>query len=535
MTQPTPYTKSQTFAELQSQNSLVPIAGSYLDAEFGLIQNTVAEILTNLAIIQKDDAALANGIVTPDSLSATVVALMGGWIPQGAWATAYVYEAGDLVTQTSNNYVAVVNHTSGVFATDLAAGKWQLVASTGAAGTAGTGYAATSASSITIGTGTKVFTTQAGLAYSAGALVRVSSRASLANYMDGNVVSYSGVTLTVNVTAVGGTGGPFVDWNINSLGATGATGPVGAVTGNGRAEGRLTLTTGAPVMGNVAAATAIYYTPWIGSQIPIWDGVSAFTPTGFSELSNNLLASVTNKAGPAAAAASKNYDVFVWSDAGTLRLTRGAYWFSDTARSTATENDLLRTQGILVNKNTINNGPAAGYGTYVGTFRTDGSSQCNWNTGGLAAGGTAATLHVWNAYNRIRFAGFVGDTADTWTYTLVAVRAANAATGMRASYVHGDVADAFEAAYHATGANAISASDVGIGFDVTNALSGRKGFINPGAAGEYFNGTGRHTSSALGFHFMQACESVAGGTTTFLGDNGAPTITQTGLDYEGWF
>lgn len=41
-----------------------------------------------------------------------------------AWVTATVYVVGDFVTQSSINYYCIVAHTSGVFATDLAALKW---------------------------------------------------------------------------------------------------------------------------------------------------------------------------------------------------------------------------------------------------------------------------------------------------------------------------------------------------------------------------------------------------------------------------
>jgi hypothetical protein len=103
----------------------------------------------------------------------------------------------------------------------------------GAAGAVGAGYTATSTTSLAIGTGSKTFTTQAGMAYSVGARVRASSAANTANYMEGLVTAYSGVTLTVNVDVVGGSG-TLTDWNINlagnrgATGVTGDTGPAGA-------------------------------------------------------------------------------------------------------------------------------------------------------------------------------------------------------------------------------------------------------------------------------------------------------------------
>ncbi|MGN6773512.1 MAG: carbohydrate-binding protein [Rhizobiaceae bacterium] len=42
------------------------------------------------------------------------------------WATAQDYVVNDIVKQGGNTYICVVAHTSGTFATDLAAGKWDL-------------------------------------------------------------------------------------------------------------------------------------------------------------------------------------------------------------------------------------------------------------------------------------------------------------------------------------------------------------------------------------------------------------------------
>jgi len=44
---------------------------------------------------------------------------------EGDWAGSTAYSLGDLVTESSKFYVCVEAHTSGTFATDLAAGKWR--------------------------------------------------------------------------------------------------------------------------------------------------------------------------------------------------------------------------------------------------------------------------------------------------------------------------------------------------------------------------------------------------------------------------
>lgn len=52
----------------------------------------------------------------------------------GAWLTATVYTPSQIVFYQGSSYVCVVGHTSGVFATDLAAVKWAIFVQQGAAG-----------------------------------------------------------------------------------------------------------------------------------------------------------------------------------------------------------------------------------------------------------------------------------------------------------------------------------------------------------------------------------------------------------------
>ena len=123
-------------------------------------------------------------------------------------------------------------------------------------------------------------------------------------------------------------------------------------------QGRLTLLTVTPVMAsNQTGKTTIYYTPYTGNQMPIYNGTS-FASASFAELSNITTNSSTGNAGPAAVAANSNYDLFVWLNGTTATLTRGPAWTSDTARGTGTgTTELQRINGIWTNKNAITNGP----------------------------------------------------------------------------------------------------------------------------------------------------------------------------------
>lgn len=91
------------------------------------------------------DASTASGAAsTASSASATAVAAAAAasqYVPldwEGAWLTGTSYQINDAVKEGGSSYICIVAHTSGVFATDLAAAKWDLIAEKGAAG-AGTG------------------------------------------------------------------------------------------------------------------------------------------------------------------------------------------------------------------------------------------------------------------------------------------------------------------------------------------------------------------------------------------------------------
>lgn len=71
----------------------------------------------------------------------------------------------------------------------------------------------TSGSSNSIGTGAKTYVTQAGLSLGPGGFVTIANTAAPANYNHGQITSYSGTSLVVNVLDTGGTG-TFSAWTI---------------------------------------------------------------------------------------------------------------------------------------------------------------------------------------------------------------------------------------------------------------------------------------------------------------------------------
>jgi hypothetical protein len=117
-----------------------------LDPSDGLTQATIvnAEIFAEAASDSADAAAASAALADADRIAteaaaATVagaVATLPEW--KGPWLTTTAYGLGDIVSQSGNSYICVIAHTSGTFATDLAALRWKVLAEKGATG-AGTG------------------------------------------------------------------------------------------------------------------------------------------------------------------------------------------------------------------------------------------------------------------------------------------------------------------------------------------------------------------------------------------------------------
>lgn len=96
------------------------------------LQESIAEV--NL----KADEAAASALSAANSAAAAQAAENSLLEWAGPWLTSTTYAPSDLVQEDGSTYVCVIAHTSGTFATDYGAGKWQLFASKGSAG-AGTG------------------------------------------------------------------------------------------------------------------------------------------------------------------------------------------------------------------------------------------------------------------------------------------------------------------------------------------------------------------------------------------------------------
>lgn len=131
MTQPTPYTRKANFTEAAVANPASPIAPASLDLEFNALLQTLGAVVVNLGLIQRDDGALRNNLVSLDSLKADVLLALGAgseWRPRGAWVTSQDYLPSDVVSEGTRTFVASTAHQAAAdIEDDIAAGYWTLL------------------------------------------------------------------------------------------------------------------------------------------------------------------------------------------------------------------------------------------------------------------------------------------------------------------------------------------------------------------------------------------------------------------------
>ena len=335
-----------------------------------------------------------------------------------------------------------------------------------------------------------------------------------------NTIYYRSAADTWSPVTIG-TGLAFATGTLSST-VTGATGPP---------QGRLSLSTGVAVpTSNVTAATTIYYTPYLGQLVPLYDGTNfSMTDIG-GELSQ---ATTDTTKSPAAVAANSNYDFFAWDDSGTKRCTRGPAWSSGTSRGTgAGTTELVRVKGFLLNAQSITNGPAAQRGTYVGTVRSNGSSQIDWRFAGTGSGGVALSLHVWNCYNRVVVTAANIDNGANYSYTTATIRQARASSGNQINFVIGLLEDGIIATHSVEFRSAVNGTgEVGFGLDGTTSFAVGGGHMINYGGGSITVGTSGTltypidlTSITIGSHFIAALERGDGSLSTTFDVNSVDAL-----------
>jgi len=272
------------------------------------------------------------------------------------------------------------------------------------------------------------------------------------------------------------------------------------------AEGRLTLESGVPVSTtDQSAKTSVYYTPYSGNRIALYDGSATWNVRTFSEITISLVGLT----------ASKPYDIFAYDNAGTVTIET-LVWTSGTARATA----LVLQDGVLVKSGATTR-------RYLGTVYI--------NATGGQTDDTLTKRYVFNYYNRVLRAMRRQETTDSWTYTTATARQANASSLNQLEIMNGFPEDQISVTLiaGATNTNTGVALGVFIGEDSTTTVSSDHNRIpvQYGATSSYTPMMAFLTKTpAVGYHYYAWLEiSQATGTTTWYGDAGGSIYWQSGI------
>jgi hypothetical protein len=355
------------------------------------------------------------------------------------------------------------------------------------------------------------------------------------------------------------------------------------------AAGRLTLTSNTPVtVSDVTAATTIYYSPYQGNSISLYNGVN-FQARRFTETSVAVPSTLF-----------RLFDIYGYDNSGTFALET-LDW--DQTTGTITGATAANPCVITSNSHGLSNGDLVGIAGIVGTVGTDATRGVNGkiyevagvttNTFQLAGSNTTTTAYtsggtwykipntrttalillngtwyktgdltrrylgtgmttgtsgqtedsaakrlLWNNHNRcLKFLKVIEGSAS-WTYTVNTWRAANGSTANRVQIVRGLDEDSMEATVHGTAGNgSVVNYAVGIGLKTTSANSAETfGSVSSGTTLGYAPLTAEYRGCpGIGYSFFQWLEnSAAVGTTTWIGNN-STTVNQCGLVASGLF
>ena len=249
-------------------------------------------------------------------------------------------------------------------------------------------------------------------------------------------------------------------------------------------NGRLTLESGVAIsITDQTAKTTIYFTPFKGNKISLYDG-SAWAIQSFTERSLALGTLTTDT----------NYDVFIYSNAGTLTLELSAAWASATART----DSLVLQDGIYVKSGATTR-------RYLGTFRT---------TSATTTEDSIAKRLLWNSQNRVNRALYKSLTT-THNYTGFA-RQWNADPTAQVAIVTGFAEDLIPVSISGFGNTLLAGvfQIVGIGLDTTTtAYRGTRNLVwDAASSGQSMQAsTVTFVEPQIGYHFLAMLESSENG------------------------
>ena len=452
--------------------------------------------------------------VSPDGSTLYVVNDTGGTVSVLKTATLTPVTGSPVTVGTAPNSVAVTPDGTKAFVTNTVSRSVSVIdASTLAVTNVSIGGATTEPYSVSITPdGTQAYITNA---ITSGSVYIISTTSPYSN------ISGSPITLGSNPTGWG----QFLP-----------TRSISMTTLYAAPQGRLTLTSNAPVMtADATAQTSVYYTPYQGNIVPIYDGAN-MTSYAFGQLTMTL--NTSNQT------SGNIYDLFIFLNSSVVTIGAGPAWSSTTSRGTGSgTTQLQQTDGLWVNANTITlkNGSTSytsipvGEATYAGSIYMTANGQTGMSLRPAAAsGGGNCVMGIWNAYNRVLMTALSMDSTASWTYNSTTPRAANGNNNNRVTWVDGLQQSFIKATYVVPAyGSSVNNEVIGLGLDSTSAFSGAIGSTDDvtnvadiiGRASFY---------PQLGLHFIQALESVSGTpeTSTYFGQIGSTQAQSLSVELE---
>lgn len=451
--------------------------------------------------------------------------------PVAAWATATAYVVGppaSYVTNNGSSYMCLVPHTSGTFATDLAAGKWGVVAQSGTSG----GADLTAYGRLTLSSGVQVMKSS----YAAAPAVLLTpyggNSGPVYNGTTFNPLSFAELTNTLANSSTGNAGPSAVVPNATYDLYLWDNASAGTLT---RSDYWKTAATATMTIASPCVVT------WSGSDFP--DGApivfttSGALPTG---LTAGTMYFVKRTGAVGTPTATFNLAATV---GGSAINTTGSQ--SGTHTGTAADNkgtvargsggncELQFVNGIPLNKNAITNGPAAQRGTYYGTVRTNSTGTVDFIYGAAGSNGVAGVFNVFNAWNREDVGCRVIDTSASYTLTSSTVRQAHASAGMQVSFVVGLPVVTLDASAQLslfTAAAAFAFGKIGLQLDDPTTYD-NKGICFAGSAVSVYQIATAISSfnPSIGSHILYMNESGDGTNANTFNQDGSSN--QAGLKY----
>lgn len=277
----------------------------------------------------------------------------------------------------------------------------------------------------------------------------------------------------------------------------------GGVTPVDLAPGRLTLSSTDPVA-DIASSLELYYLPYRGHQIALYDG-SAW---GVHSIGSGLTKSFSGLS------ESTNYDVFLFDNAGTLALEFVA-WASDTARDVA----LARQDGVWVQSGDPTR-------RYLGSFRTIAGIV-------RASRDNALQRFVYNVDNKVRRSGTTADSTSSWDTTGTTQGAINSgAAAWKHEVINGLPEDEVEARAGVlcslSAMTIVGPTSVTVAFGVdglsthAGCLAGTAMFTAVSANVRWQPQTSWAGRPGVGYHYLQATAAKSSGLATITAYGSTP-------------